>query len=594
MTQSRAKFDPSINAYFNALIRETGDWSWHPREREFVFTHPDSGASLSVPCQFRSLGGRHLLGPGLHFDDGSGARPIPFREAVAWTLTLPSLRTLSSRVTRESFRYRVQRSEENLQMASAYRSECPPPAGAEPQCFINSEQALVNGHSIHPCPKDRGNMNQEEATAFAPEYAGEFPLIWYSVDARRLQYHESSAVTLDQVIGDLLRREPPHVMAAAAQAKAEGHRIIPCHPFQHRHWQSHPDLKELQTSGHLRCLGLGALPWRATSSLRGIWSGEVDWMLKFSLSVRITNSLRHLQPKEAVRGPALADLLNTRPAQQWQARHPHFTVLDEPVATAILGPDNRPLPETTLVIRENPFRDTGAENCELLASLLQDDPATGLSRLGTCLQQRGAGEAGARAWLHAYLEQAVKPLLDAQGNLGLLFGAHQQNLVLKLDEQFRPRAAWFRDCQGTGFSALAHQHFGPTLTNTVENSENELPDTLAVRLFCYYLFVNSTFNVIASLAAAGLCPEQHLWQQLRQWLQLQLAAAPADPGVLHYLLESPTLHAKNNFLCSLRAVNENTLDDLESIYHPMPNPLVTAGRAPNRERKTHDTAIPAH
>lgn len=594
MIQSRAKFDPAINAFFNALLRETGDWTWRPREREFIFTHPESGASLAVPCQFRSLGGRHLLGTALHLDDGSGPRPIPFQQAVAWTLTLPSLRTLSSRVTRESFRYRVQRSEENLRMASAYRAESLPPAGPEPQCFIHSEQALVNGHSIHPCPKDRGNMSQEEASAFAPEYAGEFPLIWYSVDADRLQCHESSALTLDKAVDDLLSHEPSRVRVAAAKARAEGRRVIPCHPFQHRHWQSHPDLKQLQARGQLRSLGLGALPWRATSSLRGIWSGEVDWMLKFSLSVRITNSLRHLQPREAVRGPALADLLKTRPAQQWQARHPHFTVLDEPVATAILGLDNRPLPETTLVFRDNPFRDKGASNCELLASLLQDDPATGLSRLGTCLQQRGAGEAGARSWLYAYLEQAVKPLLDAQSNLGLLFGAHQQNLVLKLDEQFQPVAAWFRDCQGTGFSALAHHRFGPALAATVENSENELPDTLAVRLFCYYLFINSTFNVITSLAAAGLCPEQRLWQQLRQWLEQQLATSPAAPGALHYLLESSTLHAKNNFLCSLRALNENTLDDLESIYHPMPNPLVTTGRALTRERRTHDTAIYAH
>ncbi|MGM0571527.1 IucA/IucC family protein [Marinobacter sp.] len=594
MTQSGVKFDPSINAYFNALIRETGGWSWHPRQREFVFSHPESCSSLHVPCHFRSLGGRHMLGAGLLLDDGEGPQPIPFREAVAWTLTLPSLRGLSSRVTRESFRYRVQRSEENLQVARAYRTECVSPDDILPRRFIDSEQALVNGHSIHPCPKDRGNMSQEEASAFAPEYAGEFPLIWYSVEAASLQCHESTDSTLDRAVDALLRHESAPIRAAAAEARANGHRVIPCHPFQHRHWQAHPDLKALQANGQLRSLGLGAVPWQATSSLRGIWSDEADWMLKFSLSVRITNSLRHLQPKEAVRGPALADLIRTPPAARWQARHPGFTVLAEPVAAAIRSPAGQPLAETTLVFRTNPFQGADADHCELLASLLQDDPATGLSRLGTCLQARHAGEAGARAWFHAYLEHVVKPLLDAQGNLGLLFGAHQQNLILKLDDDFQPVAAWFRDCQGTGFSALAHQRFGPALKATIADSDNELPDTLAVPLFCYYLFINSTFNVITSLAAAGLCPEQTLWQQLRQWLQQRLAESPADPGALHYLLDSPTLHAKNNFLCSLRALNENTLEDLEAIYHPMPNPLVTIRQAHTRERKTHDAAIFAH
>ncbi|MFC4260602.1 IucA/IucC family protein [Marinobacter lacisalsi] len=591
MTSSRESLDPSVNAYFNALLRETGPWPWHPLPGHYSITHSGTGATLLIPCRFHSRGGRHLLGPELWMDQGEGVAPISFLKAVEWTLSLPELGDRASVQNRQNLLRRVQRSHENLNLAQACRLRHSPDPEHAPEPFIQSEQALVNGHSIHPCPKDLGNMAAEEVSAFAPEYGGRFPLMWYSVAPEHLRSHASAQASLSGAVRSLLSQESPGVRQRVETALAEGQAIIPCHPFQHRHWQAHPGLRQLQSDGRLRCLGMGGSQWHATSSLRAIWADRQEWMLKFSLSVRITNSLRHLQPQEAVRGPVLADLLTSDSGRWWRARHPRFQVLDEPVTAVICDQDGQALPETTLVLRDNPFRGEASRNCELLATLLQDNPATGLSRLGACLRARNAGEEEAMAWLGAYLELAVRPLLDAQSNLGLLFGAHQQNLILRLDSQFQPVAAWFRDCQGTGFSSLAHRRFGPSLTDTVQTSGNELPDELGVRLFCYYLFINSTFNVISSLAAADLCREDRLWHQLREWLQQRQAEHPADASALDYLLTSPQLYAKNNFLCSLRALNENTLDDLESIYHPMPNPLVTGQPEKTKDDDYHDALI---
>ncbi|MFL1405618.1 IucA/IucC family protein [Marinobacter sp. M1N3S26] len=583
--------DPSVNAYFNALLRETGPWPWHPVPGHYSITHDITGEILLIPCRFHSRGGRHLLGPDLWLDRGDGLHRMNFLAAVEWTLSLPEIVSQSSVQDRENLLKRVRNSHDNLQLAVAYRSTYQAPAGLAPQTFIDSEQALINGHSIHPCPKDRGNMTAEEAAAFAPEFTGRFPLIWYSVARDQLQCHGSALTSLSGAIETLLQQESPTVRQAAEAAAATGHTVLPCHPFQHRHWQAHPELRELQSTGRLRRLGMGASRWRATSSLRAIWAEDQDWMLKFSLSVRLTNSLRHLQPREAVRGPGLADLLTTTPARDWLNRHRNFRILNEPVTVAIRDRQGQPLAESTVVFRDNPFRNQTGHNCELLASLLQDAPETGLSRLATCLRARSASETDAADWFHAYLELAVKPLLDAQSNLGLLFGAHQQNLILRLDDHFQPVSAWFRDCQGTGFSSLAHHRFGPGLATSIQAGENELPETLGVRLFCYYLFINSTFNVITSLAAAGLCPENRLWHQLRQWLQQQLRQEPADTSAFRYLLGSPSLYAKNNFLCSLRALNENTLEDLESIYHPMPNPLRIEQPETHKDSNHHETLV---
>lgn len=584
MDNQPKQLEPSGNAYFNALLRETDSWAWHPGYQHFLITHPVSGETLHIPCRFRSVCGRHLLGKDVMLDSGAGPIRVDFLFAVDWTLTLPELIAQSSPEALKKFQYRVKRSEENLNAALAYRAQYLLELNTTvAQTFIESEQSLVNGHSIHPCPKDRENMNQEEARIFAPEYRNRFPLIWYSVDPACIHHHEATRASMASAIQSLLQRESPWVRRAIDAAKQPGHIVIPCHPFQHHHWQAHPTLRGMQAEGRLQRLCTGSSLWCATSSLRAIWGDEQDWMIKFSLSVRITNSLRHLQPQEALRGAALADLLETAPAKRWLARHPQFRVLNEPIATAICDGAGNPLPETTLVFRDNPFQGENAKHCELLASLLQDDPVTGVSRLGHCLKALNAGETEAATWFRRYLDLAVKPLLDAQSNLGLLFGAHQQNLILRLDEEFQPVAAWFRDCQGTGFSALAHRVFGAPVAAVVKASGNELPDALGVKLFSYYLFINSTFNVITALAAAGLCLEARLVEQLKKWLQQRGSENPTDSSAIHYLLNNTQLYAKNNFLCSLRAVNENTLDDLESIYHPIPNPLVHNERLKSKE-----------
>ncbi len=594
MLQRHPCFNPSINAYFNALLRETGPWPWHPDGAYFSITNLETLATLIVPCRYHSRGGRHILGAQLLLDQGAGLQPVDFPDAVAWTLELPQLRKQAAPDALARFRDRVLRSDDNLQQVLNYLRPHGPTRFTQPLDFIAAEQALVNGHSIHPCPKDRGNMDASEARCFTPDFGGRFPLAWYSVHLDCLDSHIAGRRTLNGLIQGLLQDDGPMTERDIRTVHAAGHCLIPCHPYQHRHWQAHPDIQRLQAEGKVRFLGIGDSHWQATSSVRAIWSDRHDWMLKFSLSVRITNSIRHLQPREAVRGPALTRLLAREPARAWLARHPQFRVLREPAALALRGADGTPLPETTLVFRENPFRGPASDNCEVLATLLQDDPDTGVSRLGRRLWLRGAGKAGAQRWLRSFLDLAVRPLLDAQSNLGLLFGAHQQNLILRLDDDGQPEAAWFRDCQGTGFSALAHRRFGTALRRLIDDAENELPDELAVRLFCYYLFINSTFNVITALAAAGLCPEAELWDTLRTWLTDRRAEQPADVSALTYLLESPELYAKNNLLCCLKGLNENTLDDLTQIYHPMPNPLV-AGPAPatlsstrNKEHHHHD------
>lgn len=578
-------YDPSLNCFFNALLREWPHWDYVgadraeiPAERPvagFFRTADDGrGETLAVPCTFFAAAGRHgLAGPCL-LGDGEGWRPVPFLDAAAWVLRHPELAKHAPAKAREALLERVRESDGNLREAVEHLGARVEALFGGPLGFVEAESALIAGHSVHPCPKARDAFTGEDARRYAPEYGAAFALAWYRVKRRALYERAAGGVRLEGAVAELLEAEPEGARWRAETAEDEV--LVPCHPYQRRVWERHPWLREMERGGSLRWVGFGREGWRATSSVRAVHSGAVPWMLKFSLSVKLTNSLRHLQPQELVRGAELCRVLESPPARTLFTRYPDFRVLREPLSLGIRGPGGLPLPETMVLWRENPFLEGAGGQHEVLATLLQDHPATGESRLARRLRAAaGEPERAAVEWFDRYLDVVLEPLLVAQADYGLLFGAHQQNLVLELDG-VQPRGVLFRDCQGTGFSELGRRLYEPYVPGLAADGAILLPDDDAARVFGYYLFVNATFNVVASLAAAGLAEEAALLRMLRDRLLRVRARGVRDAGCIGYLLESPTLVSKGNFMCSIRHLNENTARDFMALYHPIPNPLAAA------------------
>nr|WP_298522337.1 IucA/IucC family protein [uncultured Halomonas sp.] len=548
----------AASCFFNALLREWPHYEIEPHHLAIS----DGTHTLRIPYRHLSHAGRHRLNGPLRLDDYE----IGFGEALAWVLRHPDLLALSTPAKAEALEARVLDSLANLRHSLDAQPNLDRPF-RQALDFIDSEAALLIGHSIHPCPKTREGFGSEDTQRYAPEYAAAFPLCWYRIARHRVGVSSGAGLEPQALFDQLLPNNPWQDRIDAT------HLIIPCHPYQHRHWQTDPTLKELRDSGALTYLGDADPYWRATSSVRSIWHPKRPWMLKFSLSVRLTNSLRHLQPSEFYRGAVLHQVLNSRPLAEFAVRFPNFQFLQEPMGLGIVDDAGQLLPQTLMLWRDNPFVGDAARQVEMLATLLQDDPRTGVSRLAQRLLQTANPSPRARAWFTAFLQVAMEPLLIAQADYGLLFGAHQQNILLKLDDNLMPTRAWFRDCQGTGYTALATKCYGPELGQLVKRSDNLIPDKMGVRLLGYYLIVNATFNVIGSLAGAGLGDESDYLSQLRDFLVDLRAQGVRDSALLDYLLESPDLWAKGNFLCAFQAINENTMADPLSLYHPMPNPI---------------------
>ncbi|MCW7555148.1 hypothetical protein NX722_21475 [Endozoicomonas gorgoniicola] len=579
----------AVGCFLNAMLREWSGWELTTPDSEFV-QEGEAIATVVIPLssknkkilinlQHYSLAGRHqFMSPYWLQEDKSGhTKTIGFIDMVELLSGEERIFKSAHDNTKQIFLQRVSRSLDNTARALSARASELPDLFAGTMNFRTSEQALFAGHSFHPTPKSRDQFSTEKTQHYIPEFGSDFQLSWFAIDSDLLEddsVHECSFRELTLQLANEDRR----LESWLPQDLPAHHTLLPAHPWQARQWLNNDYIRQLIQTGRMVSYGELGTGWHATSSVRSLYAPHAGFMLKYSLSVRLTNSLRHLLPKEVIRGKEIHQVkYHTSVGRQLQEQFPDFEILTEPAHAAIKGPDGQPLAETMIVLRENPFiRQSLNKGTELLASLTQDHPVES-SRIIQLIHKLAEDshcpvETIAQRWFEKYLNIVIKPLVIAQSDFGLLFGAHQQNLLIHMPAGY-PEKAFFRDCQGTGYSDLARQLLASDIPATADGAEHHVEQEPGNRLFTYYLLINSTFGLISALGADRSISEQHLLQTLRTFLEQLRAEGRRDSSCLDYMLDSRELWSKGNFFCSFHNLNENTLDNPLDIYHAMENPI---------------------
>lgn len=301
-------------------------------------------------------------------------------------------------------------------------------------------------------------------------------------------------------------------------------------------------------------------------------------MIKFSLSVRLTNSVRTLSVKEVKRGMRLARLAQTERWQDMQARFPTFRVMQEDGWAGLRDAQGRIMEESLFALRENLIVDRPQSQTNVLVSLTQSAPDGGDSLLSAAVKRLSqrlniSEKQAAHAWVDAYCQQVLKPLFTAEADYGLVLLAHQQNILVEMAQDL-PVGLIYRDCQGSAF--MPHAAGWLDVIGEAQ-AENVFSREQLLRYFPYYLLVNSTFAVTAALSAAGMDSETHLMARVRDALSA-LRNEVMHTDCLDYVLTSPHWNVKGNFFCYLHDHNENTIVDPSVIYFDFINPLLSQER----------------
>lgn len=572
--------DLAAACFFNALLRETTAWRLVTDEHGSRAVLPVDDGELCLRLRHRSVSGECRFDWPVLLRNRAGGDDycaLDFAAALERILATPALVGELDAEVRARFRERVLESRANTLASLAERGDLAH-LQHDPLNFAEAEQGLLAGHAFHPAPKSRAPFTAQEARRYCPEHRARVGLGWWAVSPEILAGDSSRDASAPELARSLLP-------ADLAEHLPAGFAALPMHPWQAQYLRQQSGVQAHEGSGQLVWLGEGAADWVPTSSHRSLYAPGAPWMVKGSLSARLTNSLRLLSVKEVERGLRLDRWMRELDVDR---RFPGFTVMQEPAWLGWHDANGDIDPASLVLLRENPLRARPDAEAVVLATLTQQPLTAGgetllAARVRAIAQRLGEPlDRVARGWFAAFCERVLTPLFGLAVEDGIVLLAHQQNIVLRLDDGW-PVGMFYRDCQGSGVSdRFLARH--PELT---EPPENHWSRATLRRYFLYYLLINSAFAVTSALAADGLIDEATLLADLRAHLAGLRERLDGDRDCLDHALNAVHLEAKGNFFCYLSGVNEATLAEPARLYLPLPNPLtqpaIAADAAPQAQ-----------
>lgn len=562
----------SFQAFLHCYLREVDGGRWvdgaaeGPPEAALRLTTRE--AELAVEVSYRSLAGRHRLGRAWGRRPGQGWARLTPAAAIDLLVTelyarvggmLPELR----RSRELELRYRLLDSQRVMARYVAARRQDPRLVSER---FIDAEQSLLFGHVAHPTPKSRQGLADWQHERYAPELAGRFPLHLFSVHRDLVVQGSHGVAPATELVVELLGEALPPL--------AEDHLPVPAHPLQAQWLLAQPAVQAAMARGEIRSLGERGPHFTATSSVRTLYNEASPWMLKFSIPVRVTNSLRVNKAHELEAGLVMAQLIR---ATGFADAEPRFRFLQDPAYLSVRLPGLRESGFET-ILRENPFprgRDGGA----IAVAALTQEPLEGRpSRLqalieGLALNEGRGLAAVSRDWFRHYLSCAIAPALRLYDAHGIALEAHQQNGLLDLSAGY-PTAFYYRDNQGYYLSESRREALTSLCPALARTPELFYADDMIRDRFCYYLVANQLFAVIARLGQDGLLAEEEALALLREALVRWRTRldGPARPLVSR-LLEDARLPYKGNLLTRVQDVDELEAALEMAVYTRIANPL---------------------
>jgi siderophore synthetase component len=518
----------------------------------------DLGSSvLRVPVEYWSPAGLHRLGPAANalgrLSPGGLARLL----GEAADATGEGLERLVQRTVESSAR-----------IAAHLEAHAAPSAATAPATpFLTAEQGLLAGHPLHPTPKSRDALTDEEAARFSPELRGSFPLHWFAV-APELAAHDSE-----------LGPTAPDLAAFLSGLTPDGKVLVPAHPWQARELLRRPEARELIAAGRLEHLGEAGPSWYPTSSLRTVYRPDRPVMLKLSLALRITNSRRENLRKELLRGVEAHRLLSGELGTQLLTAHPGFRALTDAGYLAVDG-----VAGLDVSFRHSPFQ--AADHVFCVAGLTDLGRGSVASdgrphELAAHLHSLAAAErrpvrAVAMEWFARYVMTLITPLLWLDAEHGVTLEAHQQNTLIQLDGAGYPGVGWYRDNQGFYYRAsrIGHLETVSGIRGLGRASETVVADDVVTERLLYYVGINNLMGVIGALGCARVAEERELFGVAADLLAPLRGHRPVD-----LLLGAETLRCKANLLT--RAAD---LDELvgqlatQSVYVSIANPFAPSAK----------------
>lgn len=448
--------------------------------------------------------------------------------------------------------------------------------------FLAAEQSALYGHWLHPTPKSRQGITFWQQSEYSPELKAAFKLHYFSVDRSLISQGSVLTKTTEELIFD----EVKHFLSVALEPN---HVLIPQHPLQaHRLLQS-DEVRALMTDGLIRSLGELGKKFKPTSSVRTLYCESSPWMYKFSIPVKITNSLRCNKKVELEDGMVVEQYLRRVGFLDFR---PQFKVIDDPAYITMDLPSDRAKESGfEVVVRRNVVYENPKRSIITILTLVQDPVKISgdqlePSLLNQIISRKASSENRsdflvAQDWFEKYFECAIESLILLYDLHGFALEAHIQNSLLDLTEGY-PSAYYYRDNQGYYLSnsyaeTLREVRKSLTVTNIFYDDEQ------IFEAFAYYVFFNQLFAVMHRLGVDKLLTEEKSIEIVcRRLTKLKRQLSGIGLSFIDYILEQEFISCKTNLLARINDVDELQKGMEGTVYTKILNPLVNASARKNQ------------
>lgn len=328
--------------------------------------------------------------------------------------------------------------------------------------YLRSEQAVIEGHPIHPGAKLRKGMDAFENFKYSSEFAQPIQLKVV------LLHHSLSCIqTLDANYNDSLRRTFPDMFKNLEQELSNkvdlnDYHIMVIHPWQFDHvlYQDYRDEIEQQ----LILISDYSIPYYAGLSFRTLVpkSPVQSPHIKLSTNVHITGEIRTLSEQTTHNGPLVTRILRDIMKQDKDFSKYYSAVIDE-IAGIHFYSDNDENEEIQThrseqlgtLFRNNLYRFIPKNVTPVIPSSLvatypfnKETPIVSLIKIYQTSHKYDLFEEAAKAWMIDYSKAILGLVIPLYSKYGISLEAHLQNSVVTFKEDGSLHTIYIRDFEG--------------------------------------------------------------------------------------------------------------------------------------------------
>jgi len=585
----------SYQAFVNGYLKEIDEGVWHSIAQwktasgfnaekhdkfmlELQLQHSETKLVFGVA--FRSIVGRHKL-TGIYHQRPNSMEWTQLDSISAIMLLIKEIyaRSNSHHVCDQELEL-TSRTIESHQIMAEYVQERKDDPGLQSPRFIDSEQSVLFGHWLHPTPKSRQGMHRWQHAHYAPELKGSFKLHFFAVERQWLNQSSAIALCAEQIVLRIAEQGACDTeLALVKQFSDSGKALVAVHPLQAEWLLKQEYIQQLISTGQLHPLGPLGATFTPTSSVRTLYCEQLNFMVKVSIPVKITNSMRINMGHELDAGVTLAKLLNTT---RFSSLHPQFQVIGDPAYLSLSLP-NMDESGFEMILRDNPFKQTknelGIGGIQSIAALVQDailpnDRSKLSTIVHTLSEQQGRSlHQTSIAWFDRYWQCAIEPAIRLFDQFGIALEAHQQNSLLDLTEGY-PKTYFYRDNQGFYLSSSVKSTLMQLEPDLIKCPELFYDNNMIFDRFGYYLVINQLFSVINRFGLDGLVSEETLLSIARINLDKLLPQLSSlGQGLIRSITERKSIPCKGNLLTRVDDVDELQAEMEQAVYTQIRNPF---------------------